>query len=150
MLDPKKKGYAISANQMADGKFVACWDPAGDGNRLQDRIDPLPTVILDNPNLVSHIKVLWENLISSSWGNNARYFEGLARVYGEALFLALCELVGKRNLPALYDVISMLPGGGERWLDFAFHISKSRFGQVVEAEVAIYVARTRTSRPCPQ
>lgn len=145
MLDPKREGYAISANQTADGKFVACWDPAGLGDGLQDRIDPVPTMVLANPNLVSHVKVLWENLISASGSGNSRYFEGLARFYGEGLSLALCELVGKLNLPDLYEVITMLPGGGDRWLDFAFHMSKSRFPQVVEVEAAIAASRGDSS-----
>ena len=140
MLDPKKEGYAISANQTPDGKFVGCWDPAGLGG-LQDRIDPLPTMTLSNPNLVSHIKVLWENLIASSNSNSGPYFEELARVYGEALSLALCEMMGKLNLPDLYETITMLPGGGDRWLDFAFHMSRSRFPQVIEAEAAIAASR---------
>ena len=144
MLDPKREGQSISANQTADSKFVACWAPAAEDG-LRDRIAPLPTFVLRNPNLVAHIKVLWENLISSSGSGNARYFEGLARVYGEALSLALCELNGKLNLPDLFDVITMLPGGGERWLDFAFHMKKSRFPQVVEAEAAIAAARSDSS-----
>jgi type IV secretion system protein VirD4 len=145
MLDPKREGYAISANQTADGKFVACWNPSGFANTLQDRIDPLPTMVLSNPNLVSDIKVLWENLIAPSGASNSRYFEGLAQVYGEAISLALVEMMGKLTLPDLYDVISMLPGGGDRWLDFAYQMSKSQFPQVIEVEVAIAASRGDSS-----
>lgn len=145
MLDPKREGYAISANQTPDGKSVGCWNPSGFEGALQDRIDPLPTMTLDNPNLVSDIKVLWENLVAASASANGQYFEELARVYGEALSLALCELNGKLNMPDLYEVITFLPGGGDRWLDFAFHMSRSRFPQVVEAETAIAASRDDTS-----
>lgn len=145
MLDPKREGYAISANQTADGKYVGCWNPSGFPDALQDRIDPLPTITLANPNLVSDIKVLWENLVTPSGSGNGRYFEEIARIYGEALSLALCEKNGKLTLPNLYDVISFLPGGGDRWLDFAFHMSNSRFPQVVEAEVAIAASRMDTT-----
>ncbi len=145
MLDPKREGWSISANQTADGKYVACWNPSGFPDALQDRIDPLPTMVLSNPNLVSHIKVLWQNLIAPSGSSNGRYFEGLAQVYGEALSLALIEMMGKLTLPDLYDVISMLPGGGDRWLDFAFQMSKSCFPQVVEVEAAIAASRGDSS-----
>ncbi|MEL6416236.1 MAG: type IV secretory system conjugative DNA transfer family protein, partial [Pseudomonadota bacterium] len=145
MLDPKREGYAISANQTPDGKFVACWNPSGFEDAIQDRIDPLPTMTLSNPNLVSHIKVLWENLVAASNSNSGPYFEEMARVYGEALSLALCEMMGKLNLPDLYDTITMLPGGGDRWLDFAFQMSKSRFPQVIETEAAIAASREDTT-----
>lgn len=145
MLDPKREGYAISANQTADGKYVACWNPSGFADALQDRIDPLPTMVLSNPNLVSDIKVLWENLIAPSGASNGRYFEGLAQVYGEALSLALVEMMGKLTLPDLFDVISMLPGGGDRWLDFAYQMSKSQFPQVIEVEAAIAASRGDSS-----
>lgn len=88
--------------------------------------------------LVSDVKVFWENLIAQGNEYGTSYFKDRAREFGEALSLAIIELTGELSFPALYEAINLIPGGGEQWLDFSFHMSKSRFPIVrsVEAEIA--------------
>ncbi|MEL6646283.1 MAG: type IV secretory system conjugative DNA transfer family protein [Pseudomonadota bacterium] len=145
MLDPKLEGYAISANQTADKKFIAVWNPAGLNGALQDRIDPLPTLKIENPHLISDLSMLWENLIPPSQGNNTRYFEGNAQRLGEALSLALVEIRGQLTFPDLYDAVILLMGGGDDWLDLAYHMRHSRFPEVRAAEREIHAGRKDSS-----
>ena len=144
MLDPKGEGAYVAQDQTADGKFMAVWNPLGLHGLIQDRINFLGHIRLDSPTLVPDIKVLWENLIAKGKSADSDYFIGRGREYGEAISLAICELVGELSFPALYEAINLIPGGGDDWIDFAFHMSRSRFPNVrsVEAEIAASRADT--------
>lgn len=66
------------------------------------------------------------------------YFIVRGREYGEAITLAIVELMGELTFSALYEAINLIPGASDEWLDFAFHMSCSSFPLVrsVEAEIA--------------
>ncbi|MEM1427942.1 MAG: type IV secretory system conjugative DNA transfer family protein [Pseudomonadota bacterium] len=145
-LDLNGEGAAISQDQTSDGKFCAYWAPAGlHGPMLADRINPLDYLVIDSPTLVGDAKVLWVNLIAVSGASQADYFEGRAREFGEALSLAVAEIMGMVTFPALYEAINHLIAGGEPWLDFAYQMSKSRFPQVRRLEAEIATARNDTT-----
>lgn len=138
VLDPKGEAAYISQDQTADGKFCAYWNPTGLHGLPQDRINFLSHLTIDSPTLVSDMKVLWENLIAKGKSKDSDYFIGRGREFGEAISLAIVELTGVLTFPSLYEAINLIPGGGEQWLDFAFHMSRSQFPIVrsVEAEIA--------------
>lgn len=138
MLDMKGEGAAISQDQTADGKFCGYWNPTALHDLPQDRINPVDYLTIDSPTLVSDMKMLWENLIAASGSAQSIYFEGRAREFGEGIALTLVEMFGTLTLPDLFRAVNLIPGGGEKWLDFAFEMSKSRFplAQRVEAEIA--------------
>lgn len=144
MLDPKAEGAYVAQDQTADGKYVAIWNPLGLHGLVQDRINFLGHIRLDSPTLVPDIKVLWENLIAKGKSADSDYFIGRGREYGEAISLAICELVGELSFPALYEAINLIPGGGDEWIDFAFHMSRSRFPNVRSVEAEIAASRTDT------
>lgn len=138
MLDLKGEGAYVSQDQTRDGKSLAFWNPAKLHGLPQDRINFLAHMRLDSPMVVSDVKVLWENLIAHGNSHGTTYFKDRAREFGEALSLAIIELTGELSFPAIYEAINLIPGGNDQWLDFAFHMSKSRFPNVrsIEAEIA--------------
>ncbi len=138
MLDPKGEGAFVSQDQTADGKYCAYWNPVGLHGLPQDRINFLSHMTRNSPTLISDLKVFWENMLAAGRSSDAEYFIPRARQYGEALCLAICELEGFLSFPSLYEAINLIPGGGDQWLDFAFHMSRSQFQNVrtVEAEIA--------------
>lgn len=138
MLDLKGEGAYVSQDQTRDGKSLGYWNPASLHGLPQDRINFLAHMRLDSPMVVSDVKVLWENLIAHGNSYGTTYFKDRAREFGEALSLAIIELTGALSFPAIYEAINLIPGGGDQWLDFAFHMSKSRFPNVrsIEAEIA--------------
>ncbi|MEP2640811.1 type IV secretory system conjugative DNA transfer family protein [Roseobacter sp.] len=138
MLDLKGEGAYLLQDQTADGKYLAYWNPAKLHGLNQDSINFLGHMRLDSPMVVSDVKVFWENMIAQGRTQGSGYFKDRARQFGEAISLAVIELVGELSFPALYDAIMLMPGGGDQWLDFAFGMSKSRFPLVrsIEAEIA--------------
>lgn len=144
MLDPKGEGAYVSQDQTADGKFCAYWNPLGCHGLPQDSIDFLGHLTLDSPTLISDLKAFWENLLPKGKSADGDYFIPRGRQYGEALCLAICELIGRLTFPALYESINLIPGGGDQWQDFAFQMSKSRFPSVRAVEEEIAAARHET------
>lgn len=138
VLDPKAEAAYISQDQTADGKFCAYWNPVGFHGLPQDSINFLGHIKIDSLTLVSDVKVLWENMITEREGKNADYFTSRGKEFGEAISLAIVELTGVLTFPSLYEAINLIPGGGEQWLDFAYHMARSQFPLVrsVEAEIA--------------
>lgn len=138
VLDPKAEAAYISQDQTQDGKFCAYWNPCGLHGLPQDSINFVGHLTIDSPTLVSDMKVLWENMIAKGRSKDSDYFIGRGREFGEAISLAIVELTGVLTFPALYEAINLIPGGGDQWLDFAFHMSRSQFPIVrsVEAEIA--------------
>lgn len=138
MLDLKAECAYLAQDQTADGKFTSCWNPVGLHGLPQDRINFLGHLTLESPTLVSDMKVLWENMIAKGRSNDSEYFIGRGREFGEAISLAVVEMMGVLTYPSLYEAINLIPGGGDQWLDFAFNMSRSRFALVrsVEAEIA--------------
>lgn len=123
---------------------MAVWNPLGLHGLIQDRINFLGHIRLDSSTLVPDIKVLWENLIAKGKSADSDYFIGRGREYGEAISLAICELVGELSFPSLYEAINLIPGGGDDWIDLAFHMSRSRFPNVRSVEAEIANSRTDT------
>lgn len=136
---------AISQNQTGDRKYNIYWNPLGLNGLPSHRIDVLGHLHIDNPLLISHVKVFTENAIPPSGSAQSEYFEGRAREILEALSLSNTEQDGVLTYPALYGAINLLILGGEAWLDFAFEMSESRFEIVRRVEQEIAAARDDSS-----
>lgn len=138
ILDLRAELAAISQDQTPDGKFNIYWNPRGLVDLPKDRLNPVDYANKGSPSLVSDIKVLCENLIPSSGSANAEYFEMRGREFLEAICLTLVAINSVLTLPDLYNVINLIPNGGDAWLDFAFEMSECGFSisQRVEEEIA--------------
>lgn len=145
ILDMKGELAAISQNQAPDNKRCIYWNPSALHSLPQHRINPLDYLHINSASLVSDTKVLCENQIPNSGSSNAQYFENRAREICEALILTLAEQNGTVTFPDLYRVINMLAGGGDKWLEFAFLMSQSRFPIAVRIEEEIANSRDSTS-----
>ncbi|KPM22441.1 hypothetical protein AAJ72_11100 [Citromicrobium sp. RCC1885] len=145
ILDVKGELGAISRDLTPQRKFAAYWNPASLHGLPQNRINPVDYLRADSPSLVSDMKIFWENLIPHSGSPSALFFEDSARDKGEGLSLAVTDRDGVMTLPALYEVINLLLGGGDRWLEFAFLMSESRFPSVRRIEEEIAISRSDSS-----
>lgn len=141
VLDMKGELAAISQDQTPDRKFIVRWSPVALHGLLGHRINPVDYLRADSPTLVSDTKVFTENMIASSGGANAAFFEGRAREFLEAIILTLVRLKGVLTLPDLYHVLNLIPGGGDGWLDFAFEMTESGFALSARIEEEIAASR---------
>lgn len=136
---------AVSRNQTDDRKFCIYWNPRKLNNLPAHRINPLDYLNIDNPFLISHMKVFTENSLPPSGAAQSIFFEGRAREIVEAIGLAIAEQDGVLTYPALYGAVNLLIAGGRGWLDFAFEMSESRFEITRRIEQEIADARDDSS-----
>ena len=138
VLDPKGEDATISQLMAMTRRLKFYWNPHGLAEMPQDRCNPVEYVRADSRTLESDVKVLCENLIPLSGAPQAVYFERRARELMEAIILTLTRIDGVLTLPRLYQIINLIPGNSEAWLDFAFEM-KERGGELadrVEEEIA--------------
>jgi type IV secretion system protein VirD4 len=138
VLDLKGELAVISQDQTLDEKFCIYWNPAGLHGMPQNRINPTDYIHIDSPSLVSDVKVFCENMIANSGSENSQYFEGRGREFLEAIILTEVRLSGVLTLPRLYEIINLIPGNTEGWLNFAFEMNQSGFAisSRIEEEIA--------------
>ena len=138
ILDMKGELAAIGQDQTPDNKHCIYWNPCGLHGLPQHRINPLAYVRIDSHSLVSDVKMLCQNLVSTSARNGADYFEGRAREFLEAIILTLVRMHGELNFKILYDAVNLIPGGADKWLNFAFEMHESGFqiSSRIEEEIA--------------
>lgn len=141
VLDLKGELQAISQNQTADNKFLISWNPAALHGLPRHRINPLDYLRADSPTLISDIKVLCENLIPPSGSANGKFFEGRAREFLEGIMITLTRMDGMLTFPRLYEVINLIPGNSDHWLDFAWHMNQSGYALPVRIEEEIAASR---------
>ncbi|WP_298307667.1 type IV secretory system conjugative DNA transfer family protein [uncultured Erythrobacter sp.] len=139
VLDLKGECAAISQNQTPDDKHCIYWNPCGLHGLPRNRVNPLDYIRSDSPTLIADIKVLCENMITQSGGNNSGYFTGRAREFLEGIAVARTKLDGVLTFPALYATINLIPTNNEAWLDFAYemHVSGYPLSQRIEEEIAM-------------
>jgi type IV secretion system protein VirD4 len=113
ILDMKGELAAISRDQTPDKKYCIYWNPMGLHGLARHRINPVDYLRADSPSLVSDAKVFCENMIASSGSAQAAYFEGRAREFLEGIVLTLVRIKGAVTLPDLYQILNLIPGGGE-------------------------------------
>lgn len=145
ILDMKGELAAISQDQTADRKFAIYWNAAALHGLPQHRINPVDYIRADSPSLVSDVKVFCENLIPPSTSANGRYFEERAREFLEAIILTEVRVSGTLTLPRLYEIINLIPGNSEAWLNFAFEMSESGFPISARIEEEIAESRNESS-----
>ncbi len=102
-------------------------------------------VRIDSPSLISDVKVLCQNLIPPTTNKNSDYFEGRAREFLEGIILTLVRMHGVLTLGQLYSTVNLIPGGGDKWLDFAFEMSQAGFEVSARIEEEIANARQDSS-----
>lgn len=85
------------------------------------------------------MKVFCQNVITMSGSATGKFFEERGREFLEGICLTLVKMKGVLTLPELYEVINTIPGGGPRWLSFAFEMKESGFpiSERIEEEIAI-------------
>lgn len=145
VLDMKGELAAISQDQTSDFKHCIYWNPAGLHGLPQMRINPVDYVRIDSPSLISDVKVLCQNLIPPSANKNSDYFEGRAREFLEGIMLTLVRMHGVLTLGQLYAAVNLIPGGGDKWLDFAFEMNQAGFEVSARIEEEIANARQESS-----
>jgi type IV secretion system protein VirD4 len=145
ILDMKGELAAISQDQTPGEKFAIYWNPAGLHGLPRHSINPVDFICIDSPSLVSDVKVFCENMIPLSGSPNGAYFERRGRQVLEAVVLTLVRVDGVLTLPRLYEIINLIPGGGERWLSFAFEMTEAPFAICASIEEEIAHSRTNPS-----
>ena len=141
-LDPKGEIAAISRPQTKPSFY---WNPCRLHGLPYHRINPVDYIRWDSPSLVSDVKVFCENMIRQSGSPNSDYFEGRAREFLEALVLTVVKVDGVLTLPRLYQVLMLIPAGGEAWLDWAFEMTEAGFAITSAVEEEIAAARGHDS-----
>lgn len=138
ILDMKGELAAISQDQTKSGKHCYYWNPAGLHGLPQHRINPVDYIRSDSKTLVSDTKVFCQNILPKSGSPNASYFEERAQSFLEAIILTLVTIDGVLTLPRLYEVVNLIPGGGDEWLNFAFEMQEAGYPitKSVEEEIA--------------
>ncbi|MEL6824776.1 MAG: type IV secretory system conjugative DNA transfer family protein [Pseudomonadota bacterium] len=144
-LDMKGELYAISQNQTPDQKYCIGWNPAGLHGLPQHRINPVDYICADSPTLVSDVKVFCENMIPPSGAAQSVYFEGRAREFLEGIILTEVRRSGTLTLPKLYEIINLIPGNTDTWLEFAWLMNQSGFPISVRIEEEIAASRENPS-----
>lgn len=138
ILDVKAELAAISANQTPDRKHCIYWNPRRLAGFIQHRINPLDYMNAQSPSLFGDVKVFAENTVPRSGSAQSEYFELRAREYLEAICLTAVQVYGELSYPLLYQIINLIPGNSDAWIDFAYEMSRSNIPlcQRVEQEIA--------------
>lgn len=145
ILDMKGELAAISQDQTPDEKVCRYWNPLGLHGLPQDRLNPVDYLKWSSPTLFSDMKVFAEGLIPLSGAAQAVFFELNARRYCEAIGLALVKVHGALTLPDLFRAVSVLPEGGQAWLDVAYEMYASGIELCRSVEAEIHAAREDSS-----
>jgi len=141
-LDPKGEIAALSRPQTKPSYY---WNPHRMHGLPYTRINPVDYIHWDSPSLVSDVKVFCENMIPNSGAPGASYFEDRARQFLEAIVLTIVKLDGVLTLPRLYQILMLIPAGGDLWLNFAFEMSEAGFEITTAVEEEIAQARGQDS-----
>lgn len=144
ILDMKGELAAISQDQTKSGKRCYYWNPAGLHGLPQHRVNPGDVLRADSKTLISDIKVFCQNFLPKSGSPNASYFEERAQAFLEAIILTLVMLDGVLTLPRLYEIVNLIPGGGDAWLEFAFEMQET--GHEITKSVEEEIAASRNSK----
>ncbi|WP_300532438.1 type IV secretory system conjugative DNA transfer family protein [Maricaulis sp.] len=133
-LDPKGEIGSISFTL----KPSYYWNPARIPGLPYHRINPVGHLHIDNPNLHAAAKAFADNFVEKTGAAGSVYFEGRGEQFLEAVVLTLARLDGVVTLKRLFEVLMLIPGGGDGWLEFAFEMSESGFtiSKTVEEEIA--------------
>lgn len=145
VLDMKGELAAISHDQTPDHKHCIYWNPAGLHGLPQMSINPVDYVRIGSLSLISDVKVLCQNLIPPSANRTADFFEGRAREFLEGIILTLVRMYSVLTLGQLYSAVNLIPGGGDKWLDFAFEMNQAGFEVSARIEEEIANARNEPS-----
>ncbi len=141
ILDPKGELYCVSQNQTADQKHVAAWNPSGMHGVKGARLNPTSYLKWNSPTLRSDLKVFLRNFAPLSGSPQAEYFELGRMRWKEAICLTLIKKHHVLRLSDLYQIIQLLPGNSESWLDFAFEMHTSGISEAISVETEIAAGR---------
>ena len=141
-LDPKGEISKLSLPQTKPSYY---WNPRRLHGLPYHRINPVDYIRWDSVSLVSDVKIFCENMIPKTGAPGADYFEGRARQFLEAIVLTLVKLDGVLTLPRLYQILMLIPAGGDAWLNFAFEMTEAGFEITTAVEEEIAAARGQDS-----
>ncbi|MGD1881191.1 MAG: type IV secretory system conjugative DNA transfer family protein [Paracoccaceae bacterium] len=139
-LDLKGELSEVSQDMTPDGKICIYFNPTGMHGRAGNRFNPFSHLNKGSPSLVSDAQVTAENMIPrTSSGQGSAYFELRGQEFLTSIMLAVAERDGEVTAPALYEAVNLIPGGGERWIEFAFimHSCGYELSFNVEEEIAV-------------
>jgi len=139
LLDMKGELSVVAQNQTSDNKHCIHWNPLGLHNLPRNRINPIDYIRIDNPALVSSIKLFCQNFLPLSNSNNGEYFDKRAQEFLEAIILTEVRLNGVVTLPRLYEIVnSIMALNSDEWLDFAYEMSECGYplSKRIEEEIA--------------
>lgn len=138
ILDMKGELAAISQDQTSAGKHCYYWNPAKLHGLPQHRVNPVDYIRKDSDTLVSDTKVFCQNILPKTGSTNAGYFEERGQSFLEAIILTLVMMDGALTLPRLYEIVNLIPGNSDAWLNFAFEMHEAGFpiAKAVEEEIA--------------
>ncbi len=138
LLDLKGEGTYIGQDQTADNKFIVMWNPAFLHGLGCHRINPVGYITIDNLNLSSDVKMFCQNFLPISKAHNSEYFDRRAQEFLEGIIRKEVKLSGVLTLPRLYEIVNLIPGNTDEWLDFAYEMSVSGFpiSKRIEEEIA--------------
>ncbi len=138
VLDMKGEIAAMFAMLADHAKPSVLWNPAGLHGLPQHRINPVDYIRSDSPSVVSDTKVFCHNILPKTGSKNGEYFEVRGRSFLEAIILTLVKLDGTLTLPRLYQIINLIPGGNDAWIDFAWEMHNAGYpiAKSVEEEIA--------------
>ncbi|MEM7289969.1 MAG: hypothetical protein AAF412_06320, partial [Pseudomonadota bacterium] len=142
-LDTKGELGAISQDQTPDHKFCIYWNALGLHGLPSHRINPTGFLKSDDPALISRVKMLCLNLVQATGSPQGIFFEGRAREVLEGIIVTLVRLRGVLLLKDLYEIVNLIPGGGDDWLNFAYEMAHG--GYALSARVEEEIAASRDS-----
>ena len=146
ILDMKGELSFIAQDQTPDGKHVIHWNPLGLHGLPKGRINPVAYIHIDNPALVSSVKLFCQNFLPMSKAQNAEYFDRRAQEFLEAIILTDVKLNGVVTLPHLYEIVNSITApNSDEWLDFAYAMANSGYPLSKRIEEEIANARSDTT-----
>ncbi|MCJ2187899.1 type IV secretory system conjugative DNA transfer family protein [Novosphingobium beihaiensis] len=136
-MDCKFELADISRQQIIGRKYCIYWNPTGDPAHPQHRINPVCYIRIDNPSLISDVKLFCQNILPLSGSPQAEFFELRAQAFMEAIILTIVRLDGVLTFPRLYQIINLIPGNSDEWLSFAWEMHEgSQLERAIEEEIA--------------
>ena len=146
IIDPKFEIADISLSQVSGKKYCIYWNPTKAAPFPSHRINPVDFLRYDNPSLVADVKLFCQNILPLSGSPQSEFFELRGQTYLEAIVLTIVETEGVLTLGRLFEVVNLIHGNSEAWLDFGFAMHSSQFAIARSVEEEVAASRGSESR----
>lgn len=98
--------------------------------KQRHRINLTSYLHINSPTLGPDMKLFVQNWVVKTGGKDSAYFQVKAQRITEACGLSYVEQYGVLDLPGFADVMDLLATSTERWKEFEYWMSRSRFASV--------------------